>query len=143
MKRRTRIVAVKKADDNHQVVTLKSDEPLRHYRRRPCEECPWRRDSPVGAFPAEAYRLSANTAHDMATHTFSCHMSGKERPQMCAGFLLRGATHSMAVRMATLDGRVDPRAVSDGGAALYDSYREMAEANGVDPKDPALKKCRD
>ncbi|AVK09334.1 DUF6283 family protein [Pseudomonas aeruginosa] len=32
--------------------------------------------------------------------------------------------------------------VSDGGVDLFDSYAEMAIANGVDPEDPILKPCR-
>jgi hypothetical protein len=33
--------------------------------------------------------------------------------------------------------------VSDGGHRLYDNYRSMAVANGVDPDDPILAPCRD
>jgi len=32
--------------------------------------------------------------------------------------------------------------VSDGGVALFDSYAEMAIANGVEPNDPVLAPCR-
>jgi hypothetical protein len=32
--------------------------------------------------------------------------------------------------------------VHDGGHDLHDSYRDMAVANGVDPDDPALGRCR-
>lgn len=39
-------------------------------------------------------------------------------------------------------GRYDPSLVSDDGIALYDSYREMAVANGVPPDDPIIAPCR-
>jgi hypothetical protein len=126
------------------------------YRRRPCSNCPWRKDA-VGKFPAEAFRHSANTAYDMAQHTFACHQStaydmaqhtfachqsGAERPAICAGFLLRGAIHKLAMRLKVMKGKIDLRTVSDGGVELFDSYRAMAEANGIEPNDPILIPCR-
>lgn len=127
------------ADENHAVVTVKGG--ARTYRRQPCQECPWRRDAPIGAFPAEAYRLSAETAYDLSTHQFACHMSGAERPATCAGFLLRGATHNLGTRLALSRGAINPEEVTSD-VELFDSYREMAEANGVDPDDPVLRRCR-
>lgn len=59
---------------------------------------------------------------------------------VCAGFLLRGAGDNMAVRMTQRAGADLSKVRSE--VALYDSYREMAEANGVDPEDPALQPCR-
>jgi hypothetical protein len=111
------------------------------YRRAPCAECPWRKDSPVGAFPAEAYRISASTAYDMADNVFACHMSGSECPATCAGFLLQGADHNLAVRMRLASGVLDPGSIRSD-VELYGSYREMAEVNGVDPDDPVLARCR-
>ncbi len=46
------------AGDEHAVVTVSGNRGS--FRRRPCEDCPWRVDA-VGKFPAEAFRLSANT----------------------------------------------------------------------------------
>lgn len=114
----------------------------REFCRRPCRQCPWRSDVPTGVFPAEAFRHSARTAYDMAQTTFACHTSGTDKPRTCAGFLLRGADHSLAVRLSMVQRRYDPREVEDGGFPLYESYRAMAEANGVAPDDPALGPCR-
>ncbi|WFU51161.1 DUF6283 family protein [Sinorhizobium terangae] len=129
-------------DGEHQVVSLSSsaEEKLLH-RHEPCEECPWREDRRTGVFPAEAFRHSASTAYDMAPNSFACQMSGKEKPATCAGFLLRGAEHNLGVRLAIIAGRYDPRTVRSD-VPLYKSYREMAEANGVSPDDPALEPCR-
>jgi hypothetical protein len=33
------------------------------------------------------------------------------------------------------------KAVSDDGLELFDSYRSMADANGVPPNDPILAPC--
>lgn len=130
-------------DAEYGVTTLSGPAgPRRDFCRQPCPQCPWRTDVPTGRFPAEAFRHSASTAYDMARNVFACHMAGTGRPLTCAGFLLQGAFHSLAVRMSIITGRFNPEEVSAGGAPLYDSYRAMAEANGVDPSDPALEACR-
>lgn len=140
---RSEILRIQPADENHQVLTLKRAKASKAvYRRKPCAECPWRKDAPVGAFPPEAYRHSAETAHDLSNHQFSCHMSGANEPATCAGFLLRGAEDNLAVRMAMFEGRYDPTQVHDGGVELYEGYRSMAIANGVPPDDPAIAHCR-
>lgn len=140
-RKKARIDKAVRAGPKHQVVTCTGGEFL--YRKTPCAECPWRRDSPVGEFPAEAFRLSAKSAYDMASTTFACHMSGKVRPAICAGFLMRGAHHNLSMRLARSRGALDPSLLSEEGVELYDNYREMAEANDVDPADPALAPCRD
>ncbi len=96
----------------------------------------------MAEFPAESFRHSAATAYDMATHTFGCHESGAMKPAMCAGFLLRGANHSMSVRLKMIQGE-SFEDVADGGHALHENYRAMAIANGVAPDDPVLVLCRD
>jgi hypothetical protein len=136
---RPRETARHHADPDHDVITVEGGQGA--YRRRPCGGCPWRVDQ-TGGFPAQAFAISANTAEDMATHTFACHEAGAERPAVCAGFLLRGAEHNMAVRMRYADGRIDPDQVSDGGHALHGDYVEMAVANGLDEDDPSLARCR-
>lgn len=69
---------------------------------------------------------------------FACHTSSAEEPLTCAGFLLRGADHNLAIRTSG----EDYGAVDDRGLDLYDSYAEMATANGVDPADPVRAPCR-
>lgn len=133
------VTQVRPAGDAHQVVTLVGARGT--YRRQPCSDCPWRVDA-VGEFPAEAFRHSAQTAYDMSQNTFACHQSGQKRPATCAGFLLRGGAHNLAVRLGLLSGRFKDD-VTDGGVELHGSYREMAIANGVDPADPVLAPCRD
>jgi hypothetical protein len=110
------------------------------FQTRPCAgemPCPWRRDAPPGQFPAEAFRLSAATAYDMAERTFGCHSTGTANVLTCAGFLLRGAGDNLEVRLWDAD-----LSVVASDVELYDSYREMAIANGVAPDDPALTPCR-
>lgn len=132
------VTSVRAAGPDHQVVTVVGGRGT--YRRQPCSDCPWRVDA-VGQFPAEAFRHSAQTAYDMSQHTFACHQSGQKRPAVCAGFLLRGGAHNLAVRLGHLSGRFKGD-VSDGGIELHESYRAMAIANGVASEDPVLAPCR-
>ncbi|MGM1059416.1 DUF6283 family protein [Saccharothrix sp. Mg75] len=96
---------------------------------------------PTGAFPPQVFRDSARTTYDMATHTFGCHGPARTRPQTCAGFLLRGASDNLTVRLALINGRIDPDSISSL-VGLYPNYRAMAIANGLDPDDAALVPCR-
>lgn len=126
------------ADESHEVVRVTGGKKL--YRRRPCRNCPFRVDA-VGEFPAEAFRLSAHTAYNMADANFGCHEQSTKKPATCAGFLLT-CHHNLAVRMAIAQKTVDLSQIDDGGHVLHESYRTMAIANGVSEDDPALKNCR-
>ena len=139
MPERPTVTRMRPADENNQVVTVRGGDG--QYRRRPCGGCPWRVDQ-TGSFPAEAFAHSAETAYDMSTHMFGCHEGGTDRPVTCAGFLLRGAENNMAWRMRVATGQIDMGQVSDAGIELHESYRAMAVANGLDPDDPSLRRCR-
>lgn len=133
-----KVLRARQADENHQVVSVVTDQSS--YMKKPCADCPWRKDA-VGEFPAEAFRISAPTSYDMSRDVFSCHTSGCEQPKACAGFLLNGAYHSMAIRLGRIRGLYQD--VQDGGHELFDSYKAMAIANGVDPDDECLLLSRD
>ena len=133
------IVNVRPADEHNQVVTIRGGAG--QYRRRPCAGCPWVVEN-TGSFPAEAFAHSANTAEDMSGRMFGCHESGTERPVTCAGFLLRGADHNMAVRMRSAAGQIDLDQVHEDGRELHPGYVSMAVANGLSPRDSALRNCR-
>lgn len=104
----------------------------------PCAECPWRRDVPVGKFPPERYEALASTAYDLAGTVFACHMSPDKAEFACAGFILQSSAHNLAVRMSRQTFE-DVRST----APLFDTFREMAVANGVDEHHPNLRYCRD
>lgn len=140
MARQTRVTNVRPAGVDHQVVTVEGGRSG-IYRREPCSKCPWRCDA-VGEFPAEAFKHSASTAYDMAPNTFACHSSGVEKPAVCAGFLLRNSENNLGVRLMLSRGELELGQVHDGGHELFESYRAMAVANGVDECDPVLTACR-
>lgn len=109
-------------------------------RKRPCAECPWRRDAPAGHFPPQAFQRLAASSYDMERTIFQCHDTTDETPLVCAGFLERGADNNLTVRLAYMDGM--EKQDRSGGEELFDDFREMAVANGVDPDDITLKPCR-
>jgi len=134
----TKITNIRPAGRHDQVVTVEGGGGS--YRKSPCPGCPWIKAN-VGAFPAESFRHSANTAFDMSQNQFGCHASGTTKPATCAGFLLRGADHNLAVRMARITGKIADD-VTEAGETLFESYRDMAVANGVSVNDPSIARCR-
>lgn len=134
------ITAIRPAGDNHQVVSVAINSDRKNYRRTPCGGCPWKKQND-GSFPAQAFSHSAETAYDMSSHVFACHESGVKKGHTCAGFLLNGADHNLSVRLGYAKGNYKGD-VHAAGADLHPSYRSMAIANGMDPKDPVLKLCR-
>jgi hypothetical protein len=137
--KKPKVIKRTKADKNNEVVSVLHSNY--RYRRTPCEECPWKKSSPRRAFPAEAFRISARTAYDMSESEFSCHMSGVGKPTTCAGFILSGSDHNLCSRKARVFGNLDMSQIHSE-EPLYETYRHMAEANGVDPNDPVLAPCR-
>lgn len=111
------VLQIRPAGNEHQVVTVSGGSGA--YRRKPCADCPWRKDA-TGKFPPEAFRHSANTAYDMSDHIFGCHRSGTGKPATCAGFLLRGANHNLAVRLGYPSGY----ALLEGAVCSLDGHPE-------------------
>ena len=135
------ILGLKLIAPSHAVVTVAGDAGnAKSYMRRVCADCPWRKDA-VGVFPPEAFRHSAETAADMAMHTFACHTAGTANTKICAGFLLRGADHNLTVRLLRMRGQLQDD-VDATGHELHAGYRSMAIANGVPSDDPSLASSR-
>ena len=136
--RKARVIASRLADKNNAVVTVVGGSGK--HVNKPCDQCPWRIDQ-AGKFPAEAFRISVNVAYDQSFHIFGCHMAGAGRPAACAGFLLKNSANNIGARLAAR-GDIDFEVLNDGGLELYNSYREMAIANGVPADDASLESCR-
>jgi len=98
---------------------------------RTCDECPWRKDVPPGRFPKERFIALRVSVKQGFFPLFACHKSPEEAPCACAGYLMVEGENNFFVRLAVIEGRFDPKKL-EVTAPLYESYREMALANGVD-----------
>lgn len=104
------------------------------HRKRPCGECPWRRDTPSGVFSARRYEALRETSGKPGAEAplgapfFACHKSPEGREEACAGWLAVCGTEHLGVRMAVLAGRLEPEDLrpGEGWPALFGSYDEMA-----------------
>lgn len=108
-------------------------QPLPH-RLFPCRECPWRRDTPAGQFPACRYEQLENTTGTTGAEAgldaplFACHKTAEGREQACAGWLAVVGRGHLGVRLAVATGRLPGAALdpAEDWPDLFDSYTEMA-----------------
>jgi len=111
------------------------------HRRYPCAECPFRRDTKPGQFPACRYEGLQETSGEpgaeagMGAPMFACHKSPEGREEACAGWLAVCGYGHLGVRMAVLTSRLEPGDLRprDGWPELFASYAEMAAAQGGQP----------
>lgn len=95
-----------------------------------CDQCPWRKDVPVGRFPVSRFIRLQNTVQQDFGPLFACHKTVEGKEHACAGYLLVDGRNNFRVRMALIQGRINWERLKSP-APLYGSYREMALANGV------------
>ncbi|WNI20340.1 DUF6283 family protein [Actinacidiphila sp. ITFR-21] len=109
------------------------------HRRRPCAECPWRRDAEPGQFPAHRYEVLRDTSEQAAGQEpgffaplFACHKSPEGREEACAGWLAAVGHRHLGVRLAVAQRRLPPHVLTpgEGWPALFDTYAEMAAVQG-------------
>ena len=106
--------------------------------RQPCKSCPYRRDVRLGFWQGIEFKdLLAHDSNQFG-NMFGCHEGNKkpvEDRDFCAGWVLdqkRRGIPNLQFRLAVIqDSKVGTmlNEITDGGHELYDSIREMAEAN--------------
>jgi hypothetical protein len=104
---------------------------------RPCITCPWRRDTPPGAFGIDRYQQLRNTVESpdggspgLADPMFACHNTIEGREAACAGWLAVYGHGHVRVRLAVATGRIPPEALTPaaGWPDLYGDYDELVAA---------------
>lgn len=103
-------------------------------QKRPCAECPWRRDVAPGQFRRERYEALADTSGSEGDDRspfapmFGCHKGADGRELACAGWLAVVGRYHIGVRIALLSGQVPASALEpgEGWPPLFSSYAEMA-----------------
>ncbi len=109
-------------------------------RQQPCDECPWRRDTPRGQFPPERYEALRGTTGKpgaeapLGARMFQCHKSDSD-PMPCAGWLAAVGYESLTVRVLVAQGEIpaDRLASRADWPALHASYTELEAVHGSRP----------
>lgn len=110
------------------------------HMKKPCPECPWRRDTPPGKFPPERYEALRNTSGRPGNEVgvqapiFACHMTHEGKDKACAGWLATVGCEHIGIRLAVAMNRLDPDTLRPhaGWPELFDSYDDMAATQGRD-----------
>lgn len=102
---------------------------------KPCDNCPWRKDAPPGYWDPDHFKSIWNNCQDDGLRLMLCHKSrpdeGVEVP--CAGYVVTVGYDSIGLRLAAMQGKVDPREYNAKGIPLYDSFEDMMRAQGIEP----------
>jgi hypothetical protein len=102
-------------------------------KHRPCGNCPWRKDAPVGTWTAERFQTLAQGCQHNGWDVFACHKSAEDAPFVCAGFAAVIGFDSIGLRLAAAAGRYNPDGLDTSGLELYPDFDAMLRANGVEP----------
>ncbi len=98
---------------------------------KPCENCPWRKDAPLGVWTADRWQNLYQTCQDDGMALMACHKSRENAERTCAGFVIVLGYDSIGVRLATMRGTIDPKEHTAKGLELYESFDAVLAANGV------------
>lgn len=104
--------------------------------KRPCDECPWRKDCEPGRFEPERWAVLAESSLDIRTNfgpefgaiLFACHKSPEGGERACAGWLaVEGVAHP-TVRLSVAMGALPESALRPGDdwPALHESFADTA-----------------
>jgi hypothetical protein len=104
-------------------------------RPTPCDQCPWKRDTPPGQFPAERYevlRATTGTPNEQVgpdAPLFGCHKGSDENMIPCAGWLKAVGFWNLRVRLMVNMGQIPGELCGTGvvPSDLFGSYDEMME----------------
>lgn len=112
-----------------------------NYMKKPCPDCPFRRDTPPGQFGScryETLRSTIGTDDDMrmpGDPIFACHNTPEGREHACAGWLATQGSKHLTVRLAVATGALPASALSpqEGWPDLFTDYDELARVQGRPP----------
>jgi hypothetical protein len=109
--------------------------------RRPCADCPWRRDAPRGHWDPAHFTAIYRSCQDDGIGMMLCHHATKlpepaRGELLCQGWVRVIGTAAIGVRLAFLRGLVTGAELVDrAGPALFKTFDAMLRANGV-PRPP-------
>ena len=102
-------------------------------RPTPCASCPYRDNAPSGVWHEDEYakleRYDGDIAQQSAQAVFACHQGSGE---VCSGWLgHRDPTELLAVRLALIEGRIDPSCAQYRTSVPLFESGAAAAAHGV------------
>jgi hypothetical protein len=106
--------------------------------RKPCANCPWRKDAPTEHWDRQHFLDIWRNCQDDGLGLMACHKASlvaapADKP-ICQGWVRVMGYKSIGVRIAMVRGRVTDREIKDRkGLRLYGSFEEMLRANNVTP----------
>lgn len=106
------------------------------YKKRPCNECPFRVDVPIGRFPTQRFEELRRTAGrpgqeaPLTASVFACHKTEEGKEAACAGWLAVCGGYHLGIRFAVIEGRLPGSVLSPGEdwPELYPTYEAMSDA---------------
>jgi hypothetical protein len=106
--------------------------------RRPCANCPWRKDAPREYWDPEHFREIWQGCQDDGLHMMLCHHASQvaepaDKP-ICQGWVRVMGYEAIGVRIALIRERVSWNEIEDReGPELFATFDDMLVANGIAP----------
>jgi hypothetical protein len=108
--------------------------------KRPCPECPFRKDTPPGQFSCSRYAALRETAGGpgreipLGGPVFACHITPDGKEHACAGWLASCGYDHITIRLAISQKQLPASVLrpQPGWPELYPDYASMAAAQGAE-----------
>jgi hypothetical protein len=106
--------------------------------RKPCSNCPWRRDAPREYWDPLHLKDIWRNCQDDGQNPMLCRKAGDMPPDqarevICQGWVRVIGLDAVGVRLAAMRGTITPEELEDTDRQdLFDSLEEMMEANAVE-----------
>lgn len=107
--------------------------------RRPCDNCPWRKDAPRQYWDSQHFIDIWRNCQDDGQHVMLCHKSnnlpkGAKDPNAppCQGWIRVMGFQAVGVRILAMTGKISVEEVEDrDGPELFKTFAAMLRANKV------------
>lgn len=104
--------------------------------RKPCNDCPWRRDAPPGYWHPDHFASISRNCRADGLGIMHCHKSARlprEERLVCQGWVRSEGFNAIGVRLAAMAGRVTVEEVEDRDCVPLYTFDEMLTANRGKP----------
>jgi hypothetical protein len=100
--------------------------------RRPCANCPWRKDAPRNYWDPTHFTDIWNNCQDDGARVMGCHKSTETKHVPCQGWIRVMGFDAIGVRILVMTDKVTMAEVEDTkGPELFKTFAEMLKANKI------------